>query len=93
MALTNLLTFENPEVIAIALGVLAFVVVFDVLKKVGNFEKGPAGVIGLVMGMLTSWYFYTGRVVLEGNVLAGLLLVVVVGIMFKIAQAFWKRFR
>ena len=89
MALTDLIQFENTEVIAIAIGLLVFVLVFNALK--GKMDKGVSIVIGIVLGFLSGYYLYRqGFYGYESSVIGILLLVVVAVISWKILFAFGK---
>ena len=89
MALTDLIQFENPEVIAIAIGLLVFVLAFNALK--GKMDKGVSVVIGIVLGFLSGYYLYRqGFYGYESSVIGILLLIVVIVIIGKIVLGFGK---
>lgn len=89
MSLSELLRFENPGVIAVAIGLLLFVLMFHVLK--GKIDKGASLIISLVMGFLGGYYLYKqGIYGLESNIVAVLLIVAVCFIVLKIFFAFGK---
>lgn len=52
--------FESPETVAIALGLLLFIVAFVVLSRFfGKGNKTAAAMVGLILGGLASWKIYT----------------------------------
>lgn len=90
MALSDLLRFENPEVVALALGILAFVLTFVVLTRL--MDRGPSAIISIVIGIIAGWYLYTEDYLfnIEGKLLAVFLILAVVGVAAKIAWTFIK---
>ena len=85
---------ENPEVLAVALGVLAFVIVFAVLTKLR--PTGPRGVYfiaSFAIGGLVWWTLYKERFYGGENLLAILLYIFVGAVVLAIFWSFIKSFR
>ena len=88
MAITDYLVFENPGVVAVAIGVLVFVVVYTVLSRFIE-DRGSTMVISIVFGIIGGWSLYANNFFgWEENLIAILLIVVVVGIVLRILWAF-----
>lgn len=86
---SELLMFENPEVVAVALGVLAFILVFYTLTKVtGN--RGVSLIVGLAIGLMVTWGLFTGEFSIERTTLAWILIILAVAVVLKIFWAFIK---
>ena len=59
MALQDFLQFENPGVVMIAIGVLAFLVSFTIFSKTWkHMNRGTIILISLLVGTLVSSYLY-----------------------------------
>lgn len=87
--LVNSLEFENPEVVAIALGVLLLVLSYSVLYNLFKFEKGIALLIGLILGAIAAYYTY--KDFLNGSdspLLAIAVTLLVIGVIVKIIMPF-----
>jgi len=89
MALTDYLVFENPGVVAIAIGVLVFVVVYTVLSRFIQ-DRGSTMIISLVLGLIGGWSLYVNNFFggEEENLIAILFIIVVVGIVLRILWRF-----
>jgi len=88
MALTDYLVFENPGVVAIAIGVLLFVVTYTILSRFIE-DRGSTMVISIVLGIIGGWSLYTNNFFgWEENLIAILFIIVVVGIVLRILWAF-----
>lgn len=94
MAYYDLFYVENPEVIALALGVLAFVLSFSALRKTMGFEKGSATLVSLVIGLIGTAYIYSHPEILESYyfiILFVLIAIVILVILYKIAKPMFFR--
>ena len=95
MVFEELFMFENPGVVALAAGVLVFVVLFSVLSK--KFDKGASILISLVFGFLSGYYLYKNWLYdYSGDnktLLAIVLIVLVAVIIIKIFLAFTRGIR
>jgi len=88
LSISEFLQFENPEVLAIAIGVLLFIFTYSVL--INRLNKGVSLIIGLVVGLLAGWYLYQQRFFEWEYSLAVLLIIVVGAVVFKIARGFFR---
>ena len=89
MALSDLLMFENPGIVALAIGLLVFIVAYTILLRM--MEKGSSMIIALVFGILAAFYLYRNDFFgWESNVLAFIILLTAVAIILKIVWAFVK---
>lgn len=84
----NFVNYENIEVVSVALGVLVFVVCFDLLKK--RFDKTPAFIVALVIGVFLAWRIYAAPELVENGVFGLLLIALAVGVFFVIVRAFFR---
>lgn len=87
MPLFDLLRFENPEVLAFALGFLVFILVFYVLTRATG-DKGTSLVVAFAISGIATFYLYKEEFILERRIIAFLLIIVVVVIFLKILWAF-----
>ena len=81
--------FENPEILAIVLGILVFVLAFYVLRRFMD-NRGAVMVISLVIGLITGWALYQNEFYGFESALVILIYVAVIGLFLKIAWAFLK---
>ena len=86
MSFTDWLAFQNPEVVAIALGVLVFVIVFSMMKRF--MDRGPALITGVAMGAMAAYYLYRDSYIIGKNMLAIAVILAVLVILFVISRAF-----
>lgn len=85
------LEFQNPEVVAIAFGVLVFILVHSVMLRVTkNF--GPSIIVGAVIGLFTSWKIYTENYLGESAFVI-LLILAALAVIVRIFFPFFKKFR
>jgi len=83
--------FENPEVLAVTLGILAFILAYYLLLKT-NLARGPAMIVGIVIGAMTGYGLYRERFFGAENII-GIIFYIVVGfLILAIAWAFVKGF-
>jgi len=84
MAITDYLVFENPGVVALAIGVLFFIVMYTILSRFIE-DRGSIMVISLVFAIISGWSLYVNNFFgWEENLIAILFIVVVVGIVFSL---------
>jgi len=83
--------FENPEMFAIAIGVLVFLVVFSVLAR--RFDKGSSILIGLAVGTITAWSLYRNDFYGYESALVFLMYLAVIAVAIKIFLPFFKSVR
>ncbi len=88
MFLDDLLAFQNPEIVAVALGLLTFLFSYTVLSKF--MEKGSATLVSLPIGGLVAFFVFREEFTLGRGALSILLLVLGVAVVFKIMQSFYK---
>jgi len=86
--LLNVVNYENFEVVSIAVGLLVFVVCFDLLKR--RFDKGVSFIVALVIGLLLSWRIYSAPELIENGVFGWLLIALGVGVVFVIVRSFFR---
>ncbi len=80
--------FQNPEVVAVAIGALAFIISFVAASKM--FQKGISIIISAVIGFTAGWYLYTNQFSWEFN-LAGIAVgIAALGIIFLLVRAFFR---
>jgi len=89
MGISDYLILDNPEVFAIAVGVLVFVLANAVLGRFLH-NRGVSIIFSLVVGIFTAWQLYQERFYgYEGTVIV-IMYIVVAGILLKIFWAFVK---
>ncbi len=88
MFLDDLLAFQNPEVVAGALGLLAFLFSYTVLSKF--MERGSATLVSLPIGGLVAFFVFREEFTLGRESLAVILIIVGVAVVFKIFQSFYR---
>ncbi len=83
------LSLENPEVLAVAVGVILFVISFYVLSR-SISRRGHAFVIGFVISALAAWQLYREHFYgLEGMLIIAIYFAVV-AVFVRILWAFVK---
>ena len=89
MALLDLFYFENPEVVAFAIGALAFIISFAALSRILN-NRASSIIISFVIGILASWYIFSNDFYNAEVILAVLFAIAVIGVIFRILMPFAK---
>lgn len=89
----ELLQFENPDVVAIALGALVFVVIFWVFSHWIKFARGPSALMALAAGGLTVFYVFRQELEFGRNVMAVALIIAALFVIFLIGRAFFRFFK
>ena len=82
--------FQNTEIVAAAIGALAFVFTFSVLSRSLNFQKGISLVIGLVVGFTAGWYLYQNEFTLEFTLAGVAVGLAALGMLLLIMRAFFR---
>ena len=79
--------FENPETLAVAIGVLIFVVSYFVLIRFFK-AKGMTLLISFIIALIVTWNLYKERFYEWETGLAIVLVIIVVVILFRIVRGF-----
>lgn len=83
---------ENPEVLAIAVGVLIFVILFEALTKIER-DRMTSIVVSLISGLIAGWWLYKERFYNWENALAILIYLAIAGIFLRIIWAFVRNIK
>jgi len=86
MALQDLLAFQNPETVAIALGLLAFLFSFTILSR--TLERGSSVLVSLAIGLMVAFFLYREELVLGRETLAVVLIIGALFVVFRIVRSF-----
>ena len=89
MVVSDYLSFENQETLAIAVGVLLFIIIVYLLKKVA-LPRGPGILIAFAFAVMATWKLYKERFYGWEGFLAFVLVIAVLGVLLKILIAFFK---
>ena len=84
----NFVSYENIEVVSIAVGVLVFVVCFDMLKRM--MDRNMSLIIALVIGIMLAWRIYNAPELITNAAFGILLIALAVGVGFVIVRAFFR---
>jgi membrane protein YdbS with pleckstrin-like domain len=82
--------FQNPEIVAVAIGALAFLFTFVVVHKSLKFQKGISIVIAFAIGFTAGWYLYTNDFVWEFTAAGVAVGIAVLAVLFVIVRAFFR---
>lgn len=93
MALSDYFQFENPSVVAFALGVLIFIICLDIFTKRVRIQRGAAVIVALVAGLSAGWYAYRNNFVQESWAFSLMLILLAIVILAKIIIPFFKSLR
>jgi len=88
----EILQFENPEVLAIGIFIVSFIVSFRMIFYILK-NKGPALIAALAISLLSAWKLYQERYYGWEGTLAILLIVIIVIIIGRIFWAFIRNAR
>ncbi len=88
MFLDDLLAFQNPEIVAVALGLLTFLFSYTVLSKF--MENKSAILVSIPIGAIVGFFVFREEFMLGRGALSILLLIVGLAVVFKIMQSFYK---
>lgn len=56
--LSEYLTFENPQTVAVLIGFAVFLIVYSLFNRILKWKIGLSLIIGLVIGVMVSWRLY-----------------------------------
>ena len=82
--------FQNPGVFALVIGILSFIIFFEIVTKLFRMSKGVAFVSGLAIGGIISWFLYRESFYYFESALVILVYIVVALVALKILWAFVK---
>jgi hypothetical protein len=89
MSLTDYLTLENPEVLAIGVALILFTLCSTAFQRVmGRRQKGIAIIISLVVSAIASWKLYSENFYGWESTLVVILIIAVAAIFLRILWAF-----
>ena len=83
--------FQNPGVLAVAIGVLTLLVVFHIFVKWFRGSKGISMVISIILGLIAGWNVYRTRFYGWENLLAVVIYVLVGLVIIRIVWSFVAR--
>ena len=88
--LIELLSFQNRETLAVALGLLLFIILFHLLSR--RLDKGPSIIVAFAASLIASWQIYTNEFYGFEKTLAFLLYLALIGIAVKFVLLPFIRF-
>lgn len=84
----NFVSYENIEVVSIAVGVLVFVVAYDLMKRM--MDPKMSFIICLIIGIMLSWRVYSAPELITNAAFGVLVMALVAGVAFVILRAFFR---
>ena len=90
MNIMDYLTFQNPEVLAMCLGAILFIISFLVIQKFMR-NKLISMIISIIVGLLAGWNLYNNRFYDLERPLAFCLILAMIGVLVKLIFSFVKR--
>ncbi|MAE49301.1 hypothetical protein CMI48_00585 [Candidatus Pacearchaeota archaeon] len=90
MTLTELFQLQDPIVLTIATGIIAFAVITTLLKPAFKKNKGTAVAIGIILAILTSYNLHQNRFYGWEQSMAIIIFLAVAALFLKITWAFAK---
>jgi xanthine/uracil permease len=84
----NFVSYENIEVVSIALGVLVFVVAYDLMKRM--MDRRMSFIVCLIIGIMLAWRVYSAPELVTNAAFGILMMALVAGVGFIIVRAFFR---
>ena len=86
------LQFQNPEFVAVVIGLLLFIIATVVLRKM-NLGGGIVFVAALAISIMSSWYLFKSGMIYEVQSLPVVILLLVIGLLVVLFLPFGRFLR
>lgn len=90
MAFSDYIYFQNPGIVALALGAIIFIFLFYALTSFLRLEKGVAILVGVAISGIATWKFYSEGFLGSESILSLFIALIVIAVIFVLFRAIFR---